>query len=57
MGVDGGQSHSASSVVSMLHHFFKFHSEGEKVVYLNADNCGGQNKNQVCMTKSYYCEL
>ncbi|XP_033739923.1 uncharacterized protein LOC117327181 isoform X1 [Pecten maximus] len=47
IGLDGAQSHSANAVVSMLHHFFEYHGEGEKTVYLNADNCGGQNKNQV----------
>ena len=29
----------------MLHHFFVHHGLDEKVVHLNADNCGGKNKN------------
>ena len=43
----------ANTVISLLHHFFAIHSLGESTVYLNADNCAGQNKNnalvQVCM--------
>ena len=37
----------ANAVVSMLHHFFEVHGLGEKDVHLHADNCGGQNKNNI----------
>lgn len=47
IGEDGQQSHSANSVVSMLDDFFNRHGEGEEVCHLNADNCGGQNKNHI----------
>lgn len=47
VGVDGNFSHSANSVISMLHHFFQTFGEGERICHLNADNCGGQNKNQI----------
>ena len=35
----------ANAVISRLHYFFDYHSLGERVVYLTADNCTGQNKN------------
>ncbi|XP_064390673.1 uncharacterized protein LOC135338462 isoform X2 [Halichondria panicea] len=35
----------ANTVISQLHYFFEHHSLGEKEVYLHADNCTGQNKN------------
>lgn len=35
----------ANNVISRLHFFFKTHGLGEKVVFLHADNCTGQNKN------------
>ncbi|KAJ8303751.1 LOW QUALITY PROTEIN: hypothetical protein KUTeg_018674 [Tegillarca granosa] len=47
VGVDGNFSHSANNVISMLHHFFQTFGEGERICHLNADNCGGQNKNQI----------
>lgn len=43
--VDMGKG--ANAVVSMLHHFFEVHGLGEKDVHLHADNCGGQNKNNI----------
>ena len=43
--VDMGKD--ANKVVSMLHHFFEVHGLGEKDVHLHADNCGGQNKNNI----------
>ena len=39
----------ANSIVSRLHHFFEHHGLGEKNVYLHADNCKGQNKNNIRM--------
>ena len=39
--VDMGKG--ANAVVSMLHHF----GLGERDVHLHADNCGGQNKNNI----------
>ncbi|KAJ8312690.1 hypothetical protein KUTeg_010063 [Tegillarca granosa] len=47
VGVDGKFSHSANSVISMLHHFFQTFGEGERICHMNADNCDGQNKNQI----------
>ena len=38
----------ANTVVSQLHFFFETHGLGEKQVFLHADNCTGQNKNN-CM--------
>ena len=35
----------ADCVISLLHHYFQTHGAGEKCVYLHADNCVGQNKN------------
>ena len=35
----------ANNVISRLHFFFETHGLGEKVVFLHADNCTGQNKN------------
>ena len=35
----------ANAVISRLHFFFHVHGLGEKYVYLHADNCAGQNKN------------
>ena len=35
----------ANSIISRLHHFFSHHSLGEDTVFLHADNCCGQNKN------------
>ena len=35
----------ANTVVSQLHYFFEMHGMGERDVYLHADNCTGQNKN------------
>ena len=35
----------ANAVISRLHYFFDHHSLGEREVYLTADNCTGQNKN------------
>lgn len=36
---------NANTVISLLDHFFAYHGLGEKVAYLTADNCVGQNKN------------
>ena len=35
----------ANNVISQLHFLFETHGLGEKVVFLHADNCTGQNKN------------
>ena len=43
--VDVGKG--ANAVVSMLHYFFEHHSLGEEHVHLHADNCVGQNKNNI----------
>lgn len=36
---------NANTVISLLDHFFSHYGFGEKEVYLTADNCTGQNKN------------
>lgn len=38
----------ANTVISQLHYFFQHHGLGEREVFLHADNCTGQNKNN-CM--------
>ena len=40
----------ANAVVSRIHYFFDHHGFGERDVYLHADNCTGQNKNN-CMVQ------
>ena len=35
----------ADCVISLLHHYLETHGCSEKVAYLHADNCSGQNKN------------
>jgi hypothetical protein len=39
----------ANTVVSFVNTFFKYHGLGEKKVWLHADNCVGQNKNNILM--------
>ena len=39
----------ANSIISRLHHFFANHSLGEQHVFLHADNCVGQNKNNAML--------
>ena len=39
----------ADCVISLLHHYLGQYSHGEKCVYLHADNCVGQNKNNASM--------
>ena len=46
IGEDGKKSHNPNTVVSLLHHFFHFHGQGERECFLHADNCSGQNKNK-----------
>ena len=43
----------ANIVVSQLDHFFNNHSLGESEVFLHADNCCGQNKNNTMI--QYLC--
>ena len=45
--VDTGKG--ANAVISMLHFFFERFGLGEERVYLHADNCCGQNKNNMMM--------
>ena len=49
--VDCGKG--ANVVASYLHHFFEFHGFGERFVHLQADNCAGQNKNNIVL--QYLC--
>ena len=37
----------ANSIVSMVHHYLKHYSHGEDIICLHADNCVGQNKNNI----------
>ncbi len=39
----------ANVVISQLHHFLENHGFGETEVFLHADNCCGQNKNNIMM--------
>lgn len=43
----------ANSTMSYVHDFFESHGAGETDVHINADNCGGQNKNYYVIW--YYC--
>ena len=43
----------ANSVVSMVHHYLSHYTLGESVLYIHADNCVGQNKNNIVM--QYLC--
>jgi hypothetical protein len=45
---------NANTVISLLDHFFAQHGLGEKVVYLTADNCVGQNKNNALIQYLIY---
>lgn len=40
---------NANTVISLLDHFFAHHGLGEKIAYLTADNCVGQNKNNALL--------
>ena len=46
-GDDPGKG--ANATVSMLHHFLETYTVGEKHLRLHADNCVGQNKNNILM--------
>ena len=39
----------SNTVISQLHYFFEHHGLEEKEVFLHADNCTGQNKNDVML--------
>jgi hypothetical protein len=43
----------ANATNSYVHDFFNFHGAGETDAQINADNCGGQNKNNYVIW--YYC--
>ena len=49
IGKNGTKCHGPNCVVSMLHHFFATHGNGEEACCLHADNCCGQNKNKTVM--------
>ena len=49
IGENSTKCHGLNCVVSMLHHFFATHINGEEECYLHANNCGGQNKNKTMM--------
>lgn len=42
-------SKGSNMVISLLHHFLSKYSSGETQMFLNADNCVGQNKNSTVM--------
>ena len=39
----------ANAVISLLHHFLAHHTLGEHELSLHADNCSGQNKNNMVL--------
>ena len=39
----------ANNVISYLHHYLENYGLGEKILFLQADNCCGQNKNNAMM--------
>ena len=45
--IDEAQScgKGANSIVSMVHHYLSNFTQGEDEIFLQADNCIGQNKN------------
>lgn len=45
---------NANTVISLLDHFFNNYGLGEKSVYLTADNCVGQNKNNALIQYLMY---
>ena len=45
--VDTGKG--SNSVISYLHHYFTFYSMGAIHLSLHADNCSGQNKNNIML--------
>ena len=45
----GGCGKGANAVISQLEYFFCHHGLGEKDVFLHADNCVGQNKNNTML--------
>lgn len=45
---------NANTVISLLDHFFTNYGLGEKTVYLTADNCVGQNKNNALIQYLMY---
>jgi hypothetical protein len=45
---------NANTVISLLDHFFENYGFGEKMMYLTADNCVGQNKNNALMQYLMY---
>lgn len=42
-----------NAICSMIHHYLDTYSPGESVLYIHADHCVGQNKNNVMM--QYLC--
>ena len=49
IGENGTKCHGPNCVVSMLHHLFNTHGNGEEACYLHGDNCSGQNKNKTVL--------
>ena len=49
--VDVGKG--ANGICSMLHYFFSHHGLGETNAHLHAENCVGQNKNNIVLQVSY----
>ncbi len=48
---------NSNTVISLLNHFFENHGLGEKYVFLTADNCVGQNKNNAVLHYLIYRTL
>ena len=47
----------ANTVISQLDYFFDHHGLGEKEVFLHADNCTGQNKNNCMLWYLAWCAM
>ena len=44
----------ANTLISLLHHFLGHHSLGEVELKLHADNCSGQNKNNIVVQVQFF---
>ena len=47
----------ADCVISMVHHYLGKYGQNEKAVYLHADNCTVQNKNNVTIQYLMWCVM
>ena len=52
IGKNGTKSHALNSVISMLHHYLAVHGKQESECHFHADNCLGQNINNLLLPTS-----